>query len=268
MKIYVLTLNWNGKDILQTMVSGVSKNLKKCNVDYSILIRDNGSIDGSADDVSSMENTNVFLVGHNRGSFSQGVNYLFEKSEAADDDIILLLNNDVEFNDDDSISNMLDDMIKHNASIVGARLMYANKKTISHNGVIFCRKHGNMPWHYREGQTTTNQDQKTRKFQAVTAACSLVKASAFRKAGGLDETLMWAFEDVSLNLDVSINQGGLVACCGRTNITHATSLSLNKNPVNKMFMKHNVNRFKKMWYGKYKLDHEKYLRDPNYNVLD
>jgi GT2 family glycosyltransferase len=194
------------------------------------------------------------------------MNYLFEKSKIKDEDIILLLNNDIEFIDDFSLNNMLNVMQKYNAAIVGSKLLYSDG-TISHNGVIFSKRYNYLPYHFRDKCSLEPQDNLNRKFQAVTAACCLIKAKNFINAGGFDTKLWWSFEDIFLNLHVSLIQKELIVCCGNTNIKHITSASLNKNPVHKLFMQKNVDYFKSKWMGKYEIDHDLYLNDINYNVI-
>lgn len=265
-KIHSLTLNWNGENMLEKMLPGLLRNLETCGFGFSIAIRDNGSKDKSVSMLKDFPTT-VFEMGHNRDSFSTGVNFLFDQINPNDDDIILLVNNDIQFYDDQSIKRMLEVMKRNKAAIVGARLMYDDGKTISHNGVVFCPRHGNMPWHFREGSQVESSDKKNRTFQAVTAACALVKTNAFRVAGKLDTNLRWAFEDISLNLEISLNQKQPVICCGETNIRHSTSATLAKNPVQKLFMAQNVKYFREKWYGKYQIDHDSYLKDPLYKVV-
>lgn len=268
-KLYVFTLNWNGESLLKNMLPGLINNLKKLNIEYQICIRDNGSKDNSVELLKS-DYKDIFILekDHNRDSFSAGMNSLFELVSPNDDDLILLLNNDIVFLDDQSLSKMFTLMQKTNAAMVGARLMHNDNKTISHNGIIFSKKYGDMCWNYRSGDVLNNNiDLKNRQFQAITAACALVKAKNFKQAGLFDTNLHWAFEDVALCLEISINQKEKIICCGETNITHLTSESLKKNPVNKLFLSSNVKYFKNKWFGKYKLDHELYLNNPHYNEI-
>jgi GT2 family glycosyltransferase len=269
MKIFALTLNWNGLDMLKKLKPGLEANLSK--FDWNWWIRDNGSKDGSPDEISkwSKGSSKIHLLkkDHNRDNFSVGVNSLFDESGVSDDDLVLLLNNDISFCDDASISNMIDLMSKTNSAICGARILFPDTNLISHCGVAFSRNHGNMPWHIKSHESTGSFDRKNRYFQAVTAACCLVKASSYKKAGKLNKNLHWSFEDIDLNLEISINQKEKVVCCGSTNIEHKTSASLNKNPVNKMFLSHNVRFFQEKWLGKYVIDYHKYLENPCYNEV-
>lgn len=269
MKIFVFILNWNGKEKLVRLKSCLLNGLAALNANYQIYIKDNGSTDNSLIELTNWPNTTISEIGHNRDNFAQGMNYLFEKANPSDEDILLLLNNDVVIDDVYSIKKMYDLMLKTNAGIVGARLLYNNTNKLQHAGVIFGSRYGNMPYHLKHGELSDEQSKKDKYFQAVTAAVCLVKASSFRRVGGFDEGYFWAFEDIDLNL--KIGQKEKIAYCGNTTIYHEESSSLKLNPVNKMFMQQNVKRFKDKWWEhnspKYKIDHELYLTDFNYNVI-
>lgn len=282
MKIHILILSWNGLDKLERLRKGLCNNL--CNItnengqlksgfDYStIYIRDNGSNDKTAEYVNHWNlrsdhliETKVYEIGHNRDSYAVGMNYLFEQTNPADDDLILLLNNDVVFGDDISLQKMFN-LMKPGVGVIGARLLYPGTNLLAHAGVIFCDKHYNsMPYHLKHKQECDDAATKNRYFQAVTAAVSLVRVSSFKRIGGLDTGLSWAFDDISMCL--SIGQQEKIVYCGETNIYHEESASLKKNPVNKLFLNHNVTYFKQKWLGKYKFDHELYLNDPHYNEI-
>lgn len=282
--IYVLTLNWNGLDKLQRLQPGLIKNLENTGRDWKWYVRDNGSTDGSKEWLSEQDNVVLLDVDHNRDNFAQGVNSLADLvkkdapyvvkgravgiTRASHPNDFLLLNNDVVFEDDTSLKKMCDLRGHLNIQVVGARLRYNNTNRLQHAGVIFGPRYGNMPYHYRHKENSDVNAEKNRYFQAVTAACCLMNAGEFWAVDGMDEKFSWAFEDIDLCL--RINRQGWekgVAYCGETNIFHEESASLKKNPVNKLFLTRNVNHFKKKWFGKYDLDHEKYLKDPNYNLI-
>lgn len=262
--IHVLTLSWNGLDKLKRLKRGLFENLKNTE-DSHWYIRDNGSVDSTAEDVEKWENTTLLKVSHNRDNFAQGMNSLIKLSNSKPGDKFLFLNNDVDFGFGTiSLFNMVFLMENHKAKAVGARLLYP-EKTLQHAGVIFGPRYGNMPYHYRHKEKSDIQAKRNRKFQAVTAAVCLVDAEAVIKVNGFDEKFNWAFEDIDLML--RLGKLGPILYCGETDITHEESASLKKNPVNKLFLNSNVKLFKDKWFGKYEIDHEKYLNDPSYNVI-
>lgn len=283
MKIHIITLSWNGIEMLETLRTGLAENLapfymkegkikEGCEVPIWH-IRDNGSKDNTVEEVSGWQyrsDTNldckVYDIGHNRDSFATGCNYLVEQAEPDNDDLILLLNNDIEFfGDNKSLLKMYKLMKKTGAGAVGARLLYNGTNKLQHAGVIFSERYNKLPFHYRPGKVSDAHAEKNRYFQVVTAACALVKASSFKHVGGFDNKLIWAFDDVDLFL--RIGQTEKIAYCGETKIYHEESASLKKNNLNKLFMNSNVKYFKSQWNGKIKMDLEKYEKDPSYNEI-
>jgi len=283
MKIHALTLSWEGIEDLKKMRLGLCQNMAILyNKEGKLMpgcevaewhIRDNGSKDGTVKEVNGwryLSDSNVICtpydIGHNRDSFATGVNYLFEKANPKDDDLVVLVNNDVEFPKHDSILKMHRLMKKTKAAVVGVRLLYTGTDKLQHAGVIFGPRYGNMPYHFRHGEKSDSNAKKNRYFQAVTAAVCLINPVSFRRVGGMDEKFDgWCFEDVDLFL--RIGQDEKIAYCGDTFIYHEESASLKKNPVNKLFMNKSVRYFREKWSGKYDLDHEKYLADSKYNEI-
>lgn len=286
MTIHVLTLTWNGLDKLKRLKDGLIKNLVAIGQSARWYIRSNGCTDGTKEWLESWSDPwlemKPFFVDHNRDNFSKGVNSLAElakndwmpnvKSRSAGltrasfPHYFLLLNNDIVFDDDVSLSKMFKLINSDiNIQMVGAKLLYNDTNKLQHAGVIFGPRYGNMPYHYRHGEISDKDACKNRYFQAVTAACCLLNAQEFFNVDRLDQNMNWAFEDVDLSL--KFGQTWKIAYCGETNIFHEESATLKKNPVNKLFLQQNVKYFKDKWFGRYELDHDKYLNDKNYNII-
>lgn len=280
--IKILTLSWNGLDKLKRLRPGLMANMEKLNQPFIWYIRDNGSTDGTVEEISRWDRVKVLAIDHNRDNFAQGMNSLREESGKVVyktravgmtniyTEPYLLLNNDVVFGDTVSIKNMYDLLCSsYTIEIVGARLLYPDSNTLQHAGTIFGTRYGNMPYHYRHKEESNRNAEKNRYFQAVTAAVCLVRQYSMDKIGidGFDNRYHWAFCDVDLNLRIGEGNTNNIAYCGQTKIYHEESASLIKNPVNKLFMNHNVKLFRNRWFGKYTIDHDLYLNDPHYNEI-
>jgi GT2 family glycosyltransferase len=272
--LYILTLNWNGADKLASLKESLVPSLE--NIDYTWLIKDNASKDNSIELIKSWENDKVKCVPYksNQQNFSAGMNLLFAEAAPADDDLVLLLNNDVIFNDKSSLKNMID-IIQNDVHVgaVGGRLLYTNTNMLQHAGVVFDNEH-RTPTHFRLNQPSDNSSEKNRLFQVVTGAVLVTKAQYFKNvftenksgAKGMDENYHWAFDDVDLCLSIRYNMNKKIVYCGKTNIFHEESASLKKNPANKLFMTHNVSYLKKKWESRYILDKDIYTKDLKYNL--
>lgn len=279
MTIYALTLTYNGKHHLEKLQPSLEKAAEFTSHDILWFIRDNNSNDGTEELIGSWDGKKVmdyyYVMDHNRDNYSKCNNHLVNKVKERtkpdpDKDFYLLLNNDITIEDPRSIQYMVDIMNKDkDVGIVGAKLYYPGVgKIIQHFGVAMSPKHGNMPWHVYTGEKDGTYTQRNKEFQAVTGAFMLIRCGCFEalKNGKMNEDYIYCFEDVDMCLQVKYNQGRKIVCCAKTNIIHHESATLQKNPINKMFIGHNVKTFKKNWEGKYVLDYFDYINDPEYNV--
>jgi GT2 family glycosyltransferase len=189
------------------------------------------------------------------------MNILFERAAPADDDLILLLNNDLWFNDTNSIVEM-HKLLTDEVGEVGARILYPNSNKLQHAGVYFSKKYNYFPYHYRHKEEDNADSRKTKEFQAVTGALALLRAGDYRKVCntnksgrmGLDESFFWSFEDIDLSLAIKYNMNKKIVYCGKTEVFHDESATLKKNPMHKLMLTKNATVFREKWSGIYKYD--------------
>jgi GT2 family glycosyltransferase len=203
------------------------------------------------------------------------MNYCFNAATPKDNDLVLLLNNDVIFNDTKSLKHMIQ-IMTHNpeVGVVGSRLLYNNTNKLQHAGVIF-DSHMRMPSHFRLNEISDASAEKNREFQVVTGAVLLTTGENYKNIcttnassnKGMDEKYHWAFDDVDLCLSIKYNLNKKIVYCGQTNIFHEESATLKKNPVNKLFMSHNANYLRDKWKGRYLADKELYYSNINQGLF-
>lgn len=259
----ILTLTLNGEQRLSKLKQ--SLNIALSGIDYHWYIKDNKSKDNTVEVASKWDNTTVIAYKNNNQNFSQGCNYLFNYANPNDDDLIMLLNDDVIFNDNQSVQSMID-LMADNVGVVGAKLLYTNTNKLQHAGVVFDTRY-NAPTHFRLNDTDDVNSSKNREFQVVTGAVLLTKAKYYRDVNLMDENYHWAFDDVDLCLSIKYKLDKKIVYCGNTNIFHEESATLKKTNVNKLYEKHNLNYLRNKWNGKVILDSGLY-KDPNYNLYD
>ena len=117
---------------------------------------------------------------------------------------VVLLNNDTEIATPDWLEAMMEQAQRPEIGAVGAHLVYPDG-AVQHGGVILGI--GGVAGHSHRGaapaaagyfdalRTVTN-------YSAVTAACLMVRKAVYEEAGGLDETLTVAFNDVDFCLRI------------------------------------------------------------------
>jgi len=126
-------------------------------------------------------------------------------SRAAEGDLLLLLNNDIEPMHSDWLDVMVNEISQKDVGAVGAKLLYPDGK-IQHGGVITGL--GGVAGHSHKNLSGRfpgyfSRLSLTQDLSAVTAACMLVRKEVFVKVGGLDQVnLSIAFNDVDLCLKI------------------------------------------------------------------
>lgn len=111
---------------------------------------------------------------------------------------LLLLNNDTEIINPDCLEELLGYCMREDVGAVGARLYYEDD-TIQHAGVVI--GFGGIAGHcfVLQPRGTTGYCHRiicAQDYSAVTAACMMVKRTAFEEVGGLSEELQVAFNDI------------------------------------------------------------------------
>lgn len=117
---------------------------------------------------------------------------------------LLLLNNDTELLEPDSIREMLGFGQREDVGIVGARLLYGDD-TIQHAGVVV--GFGGIAGHtfiglHKAENSYFHRAMCAQDYSAVTAACLLTRKSVFDAVGGLSPELAVAFNDIDYCMKV------------------------------------------------------------------
>jgi GT2 family glycosyltransferase/tRNA A37 methylthiotransferase MiaB/Flp pilus assembly protein TadD len=164
-------------------------------VPHEIIVVDNGSTDGTREYLNRLEAANWARVIYNRTNlgFAKASN---QGAQAAQGEYLVFLNNDTI-----AQPGWLQELAacaRKDAKIaaVGAKLLFPDN-TVQHAGVAFT--HNKLVYHlYKHYDRDHPAVNKEREFQAVTAACVLIKKDLFFGAGGFDESYRNGFEDVDL----------------------------------------------------------------------
>lgn len=119
-------------------------------------------------------------------------------------DYLLLLNNDTEVIEPDSLGDMLGILMRDDVGIVGAKLLYADD-TVQHAGIVigFQRYAGHV-FHMipKDDYGYMMRPRINCNYSAVTGACLMVKRKAFDEVDGLSEDFPVAGNDVDFCLKV------------------------------------------------------------------
>ncbi len=220
--VYIIVLNWNGKDLILDCLKSLTKVLYD---NYKILVVDNGSIDDSVSAIKlKYPNVDILRIDSNIG-YAAGNNAGFEHAKKHNLMHIIFLNNDT-IVDENFIEPLVRPLI--DKSEVGQtvpkifyaddpnKIWYAGGKVnkwlglVYHNGI---RKKDSIK--YSESQST----------DYATGCCFCMRYVDFEEIGGFDESFPMYGEDVDLSLRIR-SYDNEILLAPNSNIWHKVSASV------------------------------------------
>jgi len=156
-------------------------------------------------------------------------NYSYLNNEAvkiAHGEYLLLLNNDTEIIQEDTLEYMVGYAMQEHIGCVGIKLLYPDK-LVQHAGVVL--GFGGVAGHIYVANSYNDNGLFGRlvmpyNYTAVTAACLMIKKDKFLSVSGFDEKLKVALNDVDLNLKI-LEKGYYNVCLSNVWMLHYESKS-------------------------------------------
>lgn len=198
-KTAVVILNWNGLGYLQKFLETVIN--FSSGTDSDVYVADNSSTDGSVEWIeANHKNVKIIRLAENHG-FAGGYNLALGQIET---EYYVLLNSDIEVTDGwlEPLVSYLD----NNPDVASCQpkiLSYSNKNQFEYAGAAggfidkygypFCR--GRI---FDKTETDSGQYDTTIDTFWSSGACMIVRADAWKKCGGFDETFFAHMEEIDL----------------------------------------------------------------------
>ena len=195
--IKILILNWNGEKYLQQCLQSV---LSINYVNYSIVVIDNNSNDGSKQMVKNKFPLVEYIELDNNYGYSKGYNKYFSKLDNNLNEYILLLNNDV-IVDSNILNHFNDARNKYgNNHIYGGKILYKDKpKLIWYAGGKVNAKLGYIA-HKGIRKIDSNEFSNDKITDYVTGCCLFTSLKTIKDLKGFDERFNMYGEDVDFCL--------------------------------------------------------------------
>lgn len=252
-KVSIITPTRDGADLLKKCYAALDKNTGYPNWEWIVgdSISDDNTEEVMNDIVKKDSRVKFIQRGTNEGSFSSINNELVEKASG---EYYLFLNNDTE-PQALWLYEMMSKIHRHREiGIVGARLMYGEKR-VMHAGIMFGPS---GPMNINKpllkalgGSMFTEQD---RFYQAVTAACLLMRKEDFDKVKGFDPVYHFCYEDVDLCLKVRYNLNKKVLYAANAVVQHDESSTQKKHGTGGVKQRAGIDFFKDKWRSKIIID--------------
>jgi len=209
-------------------------------VAHEIVVVDDASSDRTPAVLGEFRESIRLVRRRSNGGFATACN---DGAAAALGDHLVFLNNDTI-----PLAGWLDRLVAHaerqNAAVTGAKLLFPNG-SVQHAGVVIC--HDGNPRHIYAGFPTDHPAvNKSRRFQAVTAACALVRRAPFEEVGGFDPAFRNCLEDTDLCLRLG-ERGHQIHFCHESLLYHLESLS--RGRLSKE-IERNAQLFRDRWGGR------------------
>ena len=204
----------HGKAELTARCLHLLRPLVEARNDAEVIVVDDGSPD-STRELVGREHPWVRLIGHDKSEgFAAACN---SGAAAAEGERLLFFNNDLA-----GEPGWFETLLAYadsddRAAVIGCRLLYPNQ-LIQHAGVVICADR--LPRHvYRLFPRDHLAVRHSRRFQAVTGACLLVRKSLFLELDGFDPAFANGFEDVDFCLRAGAG-GAEVHYCADSTLVH------------------------------------------------
>lgn len=225
MKIAVVILNWNGKDLLERFMPSVIKYSSEAD----IYLADNASSDDSIAFISKHFPEVNIIQNQVNGGYAKGYNDALKHVEA---DIFCLLNSDVEVTQNWLTPIAETFKLNPNTGIIQPKILDFKKRShfeyagaaggfIDKYGYPYCR--GRI---FDTIEEDTNQYDDSISIFWASGACFFIRKSTFEYLNGFDESYFAHFEEIDLCWR-AFNNGYETKYVGTSTVYHVGGATLN-----------------------------------------
>ncbi len=234
MKIAVVILNWNGKQLLGQFLPSVVKYSE----DADVYIADNASTDDSVEFVKQAFPSIKIIQNQSNGGYAKGYNDALKHINA---DIFCLLNSDVEVTEGWLIPMAELFSKEHNTVIAQPKILDQKQKVLfEYAGAAggFIDKYG---YPYCRGRIFNSLEKDTGQFNDTASifwasgACFFIRKSIFQELKGFDESYFAHMEEIDLCWRAK-NAGYDIKYVGASTIYHVGGATLKNSDPKKTYL--------------------------------
>ncbi|TYA57325.1 glycosyltransferase family 2 protein [Formosa maritima] len=234
MKIAIVILNWNGKELLKQFLPSVIKYSQ----DATIYVADNASTDDSVAFIKKSFPMVKIIQNQENGGFAKGYN---DALKHVDEDIYCLLNSDVEVSE-----NWLEPILKTyeketDTAIIQPKILdYKNKAYFEYAGAAggFLDKYG---YPFCRGRIFNTIEKDNEQYNDVldifwaSGACFFIRKEVFKSLKGFDESFFAHMEEIDLCWK-AFNQNYKTKYIGTSTVYHVGGATLNNTNPKKTYL--------------------------------
>ncbi len=234
MRIAVVILNWNGKQLLEQFLPSIVSH----SIDAGIYVADNASTDDSIDFVSSNFPSVKIIQNKINGGYAKGYNDALREIDA---DVFCLLNSDVEVTQ--NWLRPIKDLFNResNTAIIQPKILdHKEKDTFEYAGAAggFIDKYG---YPYCRGRIFNTLEKDNGQYNDIASifwasgACFFIRKEVFNQLKGFDESFFAHMEEIDLCWRAK-NIGVDIKYVGSSIIYHVGGATLNTTNPKKTYL--------------------------------
>ena len=192
-KIGAVTVTYNSAQVIRGFMDSI---LSQLDVDIRLFIIDNASSDATLSVLADYSDDRICVVANTDNlGVAEGNNQGIRLAIAAHCDLIMLINNDTEF--DSSLFLVMSDALKrHQADMLVPKILYFQPRDkIWCAGGFFKRFLVGATGHYGEGESDKGQFDIARGIEYAPTCCMLVRSSVFDSIGLMDSRYFVYYDD-------------------------------------------------------------------------
>ena len=236
MKVAIVILNWNGRQLLEKFIPSIVKYSNLPNIE--IVVADNASTDDSVNFIQQNYPTIKIVQNKKNGGYAKGYNDALQHVKA---DIFALVNSDIEVTN--GWLNSILETFKNEPStaIIQPKILdYKNKTKFEYAGAGggFIDKYG---YPYCRGRIFNNLETDTAQYDDVTeifwasGACFFIRAKVFNELNGFDENYFAHQEEIDLCWRAK-NLQKTIKYVGSSTVYHVGGATLKEASPRKTFL--------------------------------
>jgi hypothetical protein len=234
LKVAIVILNWNGKELLQKFLPSVISFSKGT----AIYMADNASTDDSVAFIKATYPEIKLIINKENGGYAKGYNDALKHIDA---DVFCLLNSDVEVTENWLTSIMSEFKNNNDTAIIQPKILDYHHKTyfeyagaaggyIDKYGYPFCRGRIFNTIEKDEGQYSDSES-----IFWASGACFFIRKEVFETLNGFDESFFAHMEEIDLCWR-AFNLGYKTKYIGTSTIYHVGGATLQSNNPQKTYL--------------------------------
>lgn len=261
-KVSIITPTRDGAELIKRCYEALNKNTAYPNWEW--VVGDSNSEDDTVKYLKDIGDSRIKLIerGTTDGSFSSINNELVNYASG---DYYLFLNNDTR-PQPFWLYEMMSKIHNHaEIGAVGAKLMYTDTE-LQHAGIMFMDNgpaNLSKPLMNLFGEDFIKQD---RYYQAVTAACLLMRASDFRELDGFDTIYHFCYEDVDICLRIGRDLNKKILYAANALVYHDESITQKKHTTHGEKQRAGIEEFKRRWMNRVEKDFHTFRKNKQKNI--